>query len=99
MSLFAKLFGGNNGRPATEEVEADEALVIVPIPPLVDVLRHHETHKGAPLTQAEVEEIAGGAVCMMMGKSRAAKLAEARGYADIDPASAWAEWQQLRSQA
>ena len=41
---------------------SDEALVIVPIPPLVAVLLHHERAKGEPLTEAEVLEVRDAAV-------------------------------------
>ena len=98
MSLLSKLLGRKPEKPDAAEVETAEPIVIVPMPPLVDVLSHHEQQKGAALTEVEVVEIAGGAVCMTMRQSRAAAMADARGYADIDPANAWAEWQQLRSQ-
>ena len=97
MSLLSKLLGRKPAEPKEAEVEIAEPLLIVPIPPLVDVLANHEQQKGAPLTEAEVAEIAGSAICMTMRQSRAAAMATARGYADIDPANAWPEWQQ-RSQ-
>jgi hypothetical protein len=98
MSLLSKLLGRKPERPNATDVETEDPILIVPIPPLVDVLSHHEQQKGTPLTEAEVMEIAGGAICMTMRQSRAAAMADARGYADIDPANAWAEWQRLRSQ-
>lgn len=96
MSLLSRLFGSKGDSPPAESGTA-EPLVIVPIPPLVDVLRQLEDQKGEPLTEDEVVSIAEGAICMTMAQSRAAKMAEARAYADINPAHAWEEWQQVRS--
>jgi hypothetical protein len=79
------------------EVPSDEPIVIIPIPPLIDLLSYHEQQKGTPLTEAEVIQIAGEAICMTMRQSRAAAMAKSRGYADIDPANAWLEWQEVRS--
>lgn len=79
------------------EDEVDEPLVIVPIPPLVTLLQQHEAAKGSPLTEQEVLDIRGKAVCMTMHRSRAAQLADTRGFPDIDPANAWTEWLQVRS--
>lgn len=77
--------------------EVDEPLVIVPIPPLVTLLQQYEAAKGSPLTEQEVLDIRGKAVCMTMRRSRADQLSEARGFPDIDPANAWTEWIEVRS--
>jgi hypothetical protein len=77
--------------------EVDEPLVIVPIPPLVTLLKQHEAAKGSPLTEQEVLDIRGKAICMTMRRSRADQLAAARGFPDIDPANAWTEWVEVRS--
>lgn len=74
----------------------DDPLVVVPLPPLVTVLAWHETQKGAPLTEEEVLEIRGKAICMTMPRSQAAAMAAARGYDDIDPERAWEEWSVAR---
>jgi hypothetical protein len=74
----------------------DDPLVIVPLPPLVTVLAWHEAQKGAPLTEAEVLEISGKAICMTMPRSEAAAMAAARGYDDIAPDRAWEEWSAAR---
>lgn len=74
----------------------DEDLVIVPIPPLVTVLLSQERAKGSPLTEAEVLQIRDGVICMTMRVSAARKLAEERGYDDIDPENVWEEWQAVR---
>ena len=74
----------------------DEKLVPVPIPALVAVLLNLERQKGRPLTEAEVCEVRDKAACMMMPLSVRDRIAERRGYADIDPEHAWAEWQAIR---
>jgi len=97
MSLFSRLLGLRSSEARGGQGDTSEPLAIVPIPPLIDILAEHEKQKGGALTREEVDDIAAGAICMTMAQSRAAALAEARGYADIDPANAWEEWQQLRS--
>jgi hypothetical protein len=74
----------------------DEDLVLVAIPPLVALLVHHEQEKGEPLTEAEVLAIRDKAVCMAMPTEVARKLAESRGYDDLDPENIWVEWQEFR---
>lgn len=49
-----------------------------------------------PLTADEVLSIRDKAACVMMSTSQAARLAESRGYDDIDPENCWYEWQMLR---
>lgn len=90
MSWLSRLLGqvSNDG----------DHLVVVPVPPLVTLLRHQEAAKGSPLTEEGVLGIRGGAVCMTMSLSRAEQLAESRGFPDIDPARAWEEWVRVRSQ-
>lgn len=94
MKFFSRMF--EKPQPAPETLGADEALLIIPIPALVAVLLAAENRKGAPLTEAEVLEIRDGAVCMAVPAYAAEKMAEARGYADIDPERAWEEWQAFR---
>ena len=76
----------------------EESLIPVFIPPLVTLLFQAEQRKGSPLTRDEVLAIRGGGMCMMMAQSRAAELAERRGYDDIDPQQAWEQWQVAREQ-
>lgn len=78
---------------------SNDPLIPVFIPPLVQILAMKEREKGAPLTEAEVLEIRGKGVCMMLPLSQAAKLAEGRGYDDINPANVWAEWEVMRKNA
>jgi len=76
---------------------SNDPLIPVFIPPLVQILAMKEREKGAPLTEAEVLEIRDKGVCMMLPLSHATKLAEGRGYDDLDPANVWAEWQVIRN--
>ena len=73
-----------------------EELVPVPIPALVALLLSLERQRGRPLTEAEVWEARDKAVCIMMPISVRDKMIERRGYDDIDPENAWAEWQAIR---
>jgi hypothetical protein len=75
----------------------EEPLILVPIPPLAAILFKRETDKGSPLTQSEVEEIRDNCVCMTMRASVARKMAESRGYEDINLENAWNDWQSIRT--
>ena len=79
-----------------KDSDSDEPLVAVPIPALIALLLHHERDKGEPLTQQEVESIRDSAVCMTMPRSVAEKMAQQRGYDDINPEHCWEEWQAVR---
>ena len=74
----------------------DDALVPVPIPPLVAILAALEERKGAALTEDEVLSARDDAVCMQMSRAVARQMERARGYADIDPTDVWAAWQRFR---
>ena len=76
----------------------EPATVPLFMPALVTVLLHMEQKKGAPLTEAEVLEIRDMAACIMMEPDDARKMAERRGYKDIDPENAWSDWQVARAQ-
>lgn len=74
----------------------DENLKLVHVPALVAVLLNAENKKGSPLTEKEVIEIRDSSQCMVMPLDVAEKVAEERGYADIDPENAWIEWRNVR---
>jgi uncharacterized protein YegJ (DUF2314 family) len=74
----------------------DEALVPVCIPALSAVLLHAEDQKGKPLSYDEVIRIRDASPCMMMRAADARKMAESRGYQDIDPENCWYDFQNLR---
>ncbi len=74
----------------------DADLIPVFIPSLSAVLIAAEDTKGEPLTNDEVLSIRDSAACIMMTPTDVAKLAESRGYDDIDPENCWYEWQMLR---
>ena len=86
------MFGMFKSKP-----QADEPLVIVPIPPLVTLFIQKEREKGSALTQQEVESIRDTAVCMNMRVSMAKKMEEKRGYPDISPENCWQEWSMRRA--
>jgi hypothetical protein len=74
----------------------DDELVPTFIPSLVALLCHDEKARAAPLTREEVLAIRDNGVCIMLPRSQAAKLAESRGYDDIDPEQVWEQWQVVR---
>jgi hypothetical protein len=94
MNIFARLFA----RKQPARSEPDEPLVPVPIPPLRVLLLDLERQKGAPLTKAEVLDVRDKCVCMMMPLSGREKMAESRGYRDIDPENCWDEWLAFRTE-
>ena len=74
----------------------NEDLLLVHVPALVAVLLNAENEKESPLTESEVIEIRDSSNCIAMPIDVAGKVAEERGYADIDPENAWEEWQTVR---
>jgi len=95
MVSFSKLFGGR-GKAATPPSEPEEHLLLVPVPALVAILLNVERTKGAPLTEAEVLKLRDEASCIAMPIHARDAVAKERGYDDIDPENAWAEWQEAR---
>jgi uncharacterized protein YegJ (DUF2314 family) len=77
---------------------ADEKEDCVPVfmPALSAWLLHAEDIKGEPLTSMEVIRLRDKAPCIMMKREDALKLAESRGYEDIDPENCWYDFQMLR---
>jgi hypothetical protein len=73
-----------------------ERLLIVPVPSLVATLLRAEKDKGSPLTESEVVAIRDKCPSIAMPVDVAAKVAEQRGYDDIDPENAWEAWQAIR---
>ncbi len=74
----------------------EDPLVRVPIPPLVTLLQNLERQKGSDLSEEEVLSARDTAVGMMMRRSHRDEVANKRGFPDIDPENAWAEWQVIR---
>ena len=79
-----------------EKSKHSEKLVPVFVPPLVTILHKKERAKGAPLTRQEVLEIRDNATMILVKASEAAKMADKRGYPDIDPDKAWEQWAAMR---
>lgn len=76
----------------------EDPLIPAFIPALVVLLCQSEKRKGSPLTRDEVLKIRDEGVCIMVPRSKAAAIAESRGYDDIDPEQAWERWQVAREQ-
>jgi hypothetical protein len=77
---------------------SDEPLIPTFVPPLITLLLNAERQKGSPLEASEVAAVCDRGVCMMLLKSEAIRLTQARGYEDIDPEHAWDQWQIVRKQ-
>ena len=65
-------------------------------PSLVAQLLAAEGEKGAPLTQSEVEKLVDRSPAIAMALADALTLERSRGYADLEPRQAWAQWQLVR---
>jgi hypothetical protein len=74
----------------------DEDLLPVFIPPLALVLANAAKQKGSDLGRDEVEAIRDRAMCMMMKRADAKTLEASRGFRDIEPEDAWADWHRLK---
>lgn len=57
---------------------------------------NRERAKGAPLTREEVEAIRDKLPCVALTPTQRAAVDERRQYDDIDPESAWEQWQIAR---
>jgi hypothetical protein len=97
--VFSKFFGRKMPETAPVDPGDNDRLVAVPIPPLVALLVALQKAKGEALTEVDVLEVRDKAVCMAMPRSEALKMAELRGYRDLNPENVWAEWQEFSSQS
>jgi hypothetical protein len=68
------------------------------LPSLAAILAQAEQVKGGPLTETEVVRIRDKAICIMMAVEDAEKIAESRGYRDVNPENCWSDWHRLRVQ-
>ncbi|WP_269630767.1 hypothetical protein [Pelomonas sp. BJYL3] len=96
MKLLKKLFGSAPAPAEPPRRDAEESVLLVPIPALVALLLRAEQLKGAPLTEEEVVRIRDDAACMAMTAEMKWQLEEKRGYADLDPERVWEHWQVAR---
>ncbi len=80
-----------------EPADAGDDLLIVPVPALVLLLINARSAKGAELDKAEVLAIRDGAACIAMPPDVAQRVAEGRGYDDVDPENVWDDWEAFRA--
>jgi hypothetical protein len=66
------------------------------VPALAALLGALEAQRGRPLTEAQVLAARDGGACIMMAPRDAQRLERSRGYVDLEPALAWAQWQLVR---
>lgn len=71
-------------------------LIITPMPSLVATLLNKERSKGAALTREEVEYIRDSIPCVALKPEDREAVDRRRGYDDIDPETAWEDWQIAR---
>lgn len=81
---------GGQGKPQTE-------LSPTFIPPLVTILTAMERQTGIPLTKEQVEKTRDEGTCIALSHRDSQKLEKTRGYADLEPALAWEQWQVVRA--
>ena len=74
----------------------DKELVPLFIPALGAILISAEDKKGSPLSEQKVIKTRDSSTVIMVSQEHAVKIAESRGYADIDPENCWYDWQMLR---
>lgn len=74
----------------------EQDLLSLFMPALCTILISAEDKKGSPLSEQEVIEIRDKSAVIMVSHEHAAKMAESRGYSDIDPENCWYDWQMLR---
>lgn len=77
-------------------MQNDPTLVPLFMPALCTLLIHAEDVKGSPLDEAEALAIRDQAAVIMVSPDAIEKMAERRGYTDIDPENCWYDWQMLR---
>jgi hypothetical protein len=85
-----RLGTGGLGRPQPE-------LTPVFVPTLVSILAAAAKKSGRPLSRAEVEALRDGSPCIAMKHRDAKNMEQARGYADLNPALAWEQWEAHRA--
>lgn len=83
---------GGVGRGVSEQVP-------VFVPALAALLGALEAQRGQPLTEGQVGEARDRGACIMMAPRDAQRLERSRGYVDLDPELAWAQWQLVRARA
>ena len=66
------------------------------MPALCVLLVSAEDAKGSPLNETEVLRIRDAAAVMMVTRDHFNRMAESRGFADVDPKNCWYDWQMLR---
>lgn len=76
---------------------AAPALTPVPIPSLVATLAALERKNGGPLSRAQVRALVDQSPVIAMERADAIALEKRRGYADVEPELAWAQWQIVRA--
>jgi hypothetical protein len=66
------------------------------MPPLAHILALAEKQAGRPLDEAAVLAVRDAAAVMMLSGEHAAQMDGRRGFRDVDPEDAWADWHRLR---
>lgn len=79
---------------------ADALAVLDPepkiMPPLLVLLAVREQQEERALTEPEVDDIVANAAAVTMDAADARAIERERGFVDINPRRAWAQWSQLR---
>ena len=84
------------GAPDQKTIEAVEPVPVF-MPALVALLTALEDDKGRALTEEEVLKVRDNGSCISMEGKDVIKFERTRGYADLEPALLWQQWQALQS--
>lgn len=68
------------------------------VPSLVSVLLAAERDHGRPLGRMEAQQLCARAGVMSVPAESVAEMDRGRGYADLDPARCWEDWQARRQE-
>jgi hypothetical protein len=75
-----------------------DGMILVFVPALAAVFAYAERQKGGPLTPTEAVRIRDRSPAMLVTAAQAAKLAEERGYDDVDPAAPYESWRRMNGE-
>ncbi len=84
------------GAPDRKTLEAVDPVPVF-MPALIALLTALEDDKGRALTEEEVLKVRDTGSCISMEGKDVIKFERTRGYADLEPALVWPQWQALQS--
>jgi hypothetical protein len=74
----------------------EKEVVRLYVPALIVLLENHENINRGSLTKSDVEEVVNKAIYMEVPPIIRENLAIKRGFTDVSPENAWAEWTEYK---